>query len=92
MSGTCARFRSWMDDDRRPDEVEERARAEHLRACGDCREEMKGIVVQRALVPGAFGSGAAGAPLPEDMVARCVGAMARAARADAAEDVGQSAG
>jgi ribosomal protein L34E len=80
MSKPCGRARSWLDDDedRAPTAREQKARSEHLRACADCREELKGIVAQRATVNGVF---SAEAPLPSvsgALVAKCVKAMVRA--------------
>ncbi len=90
-SRDCARF--WLegpDDGADPDSIEQQARAAHLSVCEDCREEMKGIVVQRATVRGGVRSSEIDRPLSRDLVARCVNAMVRAARDE--KDLGRSAG
>ena len=82
MSPACIRFRFWLDDDagREPDSAEQRAREAHLLECPDCREEMKGIVVQSATVNAVFRSAEAPPALPASLVKGCVEAMRRAAR------------
>lgn len=95
MSTSCGCFRFWLDDEEAtdPGSIEQLARAEHFRVCPDCRREMEGIIAQRAAVRGVFRSREAAPPLSEELVARCVGAMTRAAlEARAARDVGHSAG
>ncbi len=92
MTTSCHRIRSMLDDDeiRGTDSREERARAEHLRACADCREELKGVIAQRATLQGVFLAEDAPPPLSEALVTRYVTAMVRAARGDM--DAGLSAG
>ncbi len=82
MNDSCARYRFWLEEDegRTPDSVEQQARAEHLRVCEDCREEMKGVVAQRATVRGVFRPEAAPPPLSGAFVRRCVSAMVQATR------------
>lgn len=82
MSRACGCFRFWLDDDEAlsDDAFEARAQAEHRRLCADCREEMAGIVAQRALLRGLFATSAPPA-LDAPHVARIVDAMTSAARA-----------
>ena len=87
----CAQF--WLQDRDHGadgDSIEQQACAAHLLVCEDCRETMKGIVAQRATVRGVVRASEAPRPLSEDLVARCIGAMVRAARNEAG--LGRSAG
>ena len=92
----CLRFRPDEGDERERGALEQQADAEHLQVCPDCREEMKGTVVQRATVRGVYQSIAATVPLSEKLVTRCLDAMKRAARdqRDSGEegDLGRSVG
>ncbi len=92
MSSSCGCFRFWLDDEEALDRssLEWLARAEHHRVCPDCREEMMGIIAQRAAVRGVFRSEHAEAPLAESLVKRCVSAMVRAARGG--REAGRSSG
>jgi hypothetical protein len=82
LSRACGCFRFWLDDDETPtdDAFEARVQAEHRRLCPDCREEMAGIVAQRALLRASFAARET-APLDPPSVARFVDAMTAAARA-----------
>lgn len=82
MSRACGCFRFWLDDDEAPtdDVFEARVQAEHRRLCKDCREEMAGIIAQRALLRALFAAEAP-APLEAPKIARFVDAMMSAARA-----------
>ena len=92
MRTPCDRHRFCLDDEDASDvgALERLARAEHLRVCPDCRNEMQRVSAQRATVRGVFGAGTAAPPLSEVLVARCVDAMKRAARD--VRDAGHAAG
>ena len=92
MSTSCGCFRFWLDDEEALEagSLEQVARAEHLRVCPDCRQETRGIVVQRAALRRVFRSSVAEPRLSETLVAKCVDAMKRAARGE--RDVGKASG
>jgi len=95
MNEACGLFRSWLDDGEgvAPDSPEGKARAEHVLACQDCREDMAGVDGQRATVRGVLAPAEDPPALAQALVARLVQAMVRAAReVEAAEGAGPASG
>ena len=81
MSPSCDCFRYWPNDDegQAPKSLEEQGRAAHHLYCPECRPETGGSDDSRATVRDAFRLDETDPPLAEDLVARLVRAMRRAA-------------
>ena len=94
MKHRCDEFRSLVGDysDLGALSVAERAKFDdHLDECADCLASLKGMVVQQSVLRTLFLDSNGEKPLSEDLVARAVAAMRRAAR-DGASGTGERAG